>query len=239
MLNIEEKTDEILCEIVLDIHKLKEVPQILQQIIIKEAVVKLNIPLKKLNYKNYKNILRILNYQKTPVNNVVKGYLNIKIEDGKLHLSKKKYYAEENPTLKETVIKIPGETKLVETKYMVKMDVRKIENGFLEKFKRNKTKYDEAVDFDKISVPLMIRTRKPGDKFWPLGSPGIKKVKEFFINSKIPVLKRDTVPIVTMNGQPIWIVGFRIDERIRVTEGTRKLLIMKFEKEKGSSLLMA
>ena len=38
LLNIEGKTDEILSEIVLDIHKLKEVPQILQQIIIKEAV---------------------------------------------------------------------------------------------------------------------------------------------------------------------------------------------------------
>ena len=228
-LNIEGKTDEILSEIVLDIHKLKEVPQILQQIIIKEAVVRLKIPLKKLGYKNYKNILRILNYRKAPVNNVVKDYLNIKIEDGKLHLSKKKYYAEEHPTLKETVIKIPGETKLVEMKYMVKMEIRETENGFLEEFKRSRTKYDEAVDFDKISMPLTVRTRRQGDKFWPLGSPGIKKVKDFFINNKIPVLERDTVPIVTMDGQPIWIVGFRIDDRIRVTEETRKLLIMKFE----------
>ncbi len=227
---LEGKTDEILSEIVLDIHKLKEAPQILQQIIIKEAVVRLNIPLKKLSYKNYKNILSILNYQKTPVNNVVKGYLNIKIENGKLHLSKEKYYAEENPTLKETVIKIPGETKLVEMKHMVKTEIREIENGFLEEFKRSKTKYDEAVDFNKISDPLMIRTRRPGDRFWPLGSPGTQKVKDFFINNKIPVLERDTVPIVTMNDQPIWIVGFRIDDRIRVTEGTRKLLIMKFER---------
>jgi tRNA(Ile)-lysidine synthase len=229
LLNKEGKTDEILSEIVLDIHKLKEVPQILQQIIIKKAVVRLNIPLKKLGYKNYKNILSILNYRKTPVSNVVKGYLNVKIEDDKLHLSKMKYYVEEGPILKETAIKIPGETKLAETKYIVKMDIREIENGFFDEFKRNKTKYDEAVDFDKISAPLMIRTRKPGDRFWPLGSPGIKKVKDFFINSKIPVLERDTVPIVTMNDQPIWIVGFRIDDRIRITKETRRLLIMKLE----------
>ncbi len=229
LLNIEGKTDEILCEIVLDIHKLKEVPQILQQIIIKEAITRLNIPLKKLSYKNYKNILCILNYQKTPVNNVVKGYLNIKIEDGKLYLSKKRYYAEAHPTLKETVIKIPGETKLVQMKYTVKMEIRERKNGFLEEFKRSKTKYDEAVDFDKISIPLMIRTRRPGDKFWPLGSPGIQKVKDFFINNKFPMLERDTVPIVTMNGQPIWIVGFRIDDRIKITKETRKLLIMMFE----------
>lgn len=230
LLNIEGKTDEILNEIILDIHKIREVPQILQQVIIKEAVVRLNIPLKKLGYKNYKNILLILNYQKTPVNNVVKGYLNIKIEDGKLYLSKKKYYTENSPVLNETVIKIPGETKLVETKYIVKMDIREIENGFLEGFKRSRTKYDEAVDFDKVSVPLMIRTRRPGDKFWPLGSFGIQKVKDFFINNKIPLLERDTIPIVTMNGQPIWIVGFRIDDRIRITKETRRLLIMNVAK---------
>ncbi|MBS1259606.1 MAG: tRNA(Ile)-lysidine synthase [Candidatus Scalindua arabica] len=230
LLSVEGKTDEILSEIVLDMHKLKEIPQILQQIIIKEAVVRLNIPLKKLGYKNYKNILSILNYQKTPVSKAVKDYLNVKIEDGKLHLSKKKYYAEDSPVLNETVIKIPGETKLVETRYTVKMEIKEINNGFLEEFKLSRTKYDEAVDFDKISVPLMIRTRRPGDKFWPLGSPGIQKVKDFFINNKISMLERDTVPIVTMNGQPIWIVGFRIDDRIRVKKETKKLLIMKFEK---------
>ena len=229
MLNIEGETDEILSEIVLDIHKLKEVPQILQQLIIKEAIVRLKIPLKKLGYKNYKDILSILNYRNAPVSNVVKDYLNVKIEGGKLHLSKMKYYVEEGPVLNETVIKIPGETKLVETKYIVKMDIREIENGFLEWFKRSRTKYDEAVDFDKISVPLMIRTRRSGDKFWPLGSPGIQKVKDFFINNKIPMLERDTVPIVTMYDQPIWIVGFRIDDRIRITKETRRLLIMKLE----------
>ncbi|MDV5120866.1 MAG: tRNA lysidine(34) synthetase TilS [Candidatus Scalindua sp.] len=229
LLNIEGKTDEILSEIVLDIHKLKEVPQILQQLIIKEAIIRLKIPLKKLGYKNYKDILSILNYRNAPVSNVVKDYLNVKIEGGKLHLSKMKYYVEEGPVLNETVIKIPGETKLVETKYIVKMDIREIENGFLEGFKRSRTKYDEAVDFDKISVPLMIRTRRSGDKFWPLGSPGIQKVKDFFINNKIPMLERDTVPIVTMYDQPIWIVGFRIDDRIRITKETRRLLIMKLE----------
>jgi tRNA(Ile)-lysidine synthase len=140
-----------------------------------------------------------------------------------------KYYVEEGPILKETVIKIPGETKLVETKYIVKMEIKEIENGFLEGFKRSRTKYDEAVDFDKISVPLMIRTRRPGDKFWPLGSPGIQKVKDFFINNKIPMLERDTVPMVTMYDQPIWIVGFRIDDRIRITKDTKRLLIMKLE----------
>ncbi len=227
----EGKTGENSSEIVLDIHKLIKTPRILQQIIIREAIVRLNIPLKKISCKNYKNILNILNYQKKSLNNVVKGYLNIRIKDNELHLSKDKYYTEESLVLNKTVIKIPGETKLSEINCMVIMESRETEDGFLEEFKRTKTEYDEAVDIDKINMPLTVRTRRPGDRFWPLGSPGIQKVKEFFINNKVSVMERDTVPIITMNGKPIWIVGFRIDERIRITKETKKILIMKFKME--------
>ncbi len=223
------KTDEYFSEIILDIHKLRNVPQILQQIIIKEAIVRLNIPLKKISYKNYKNILNILNYQKMSLNNVVKDYLNIKVEDNELHLSKNKYCMEEGSVLNETVIKIPGETRLAEINCIVKMEIRETKDGFLEEFKRTKTKYDEAVDIDKINMLLTVRTRRPGDRLWPLGSPGIQKVKDFFINNKVPVMERDTIPIITMNDEPIWIVGFRIDERIRVTKETKKILIMRFK----------
>ncbi|MHC4307531.1 MAG: tRNA lysidine(34) synthetase TilS [Planctomycetota bacterium] len=61
-------------------------------------------------------------------------------------------------------------------------------------------------------------------------------MKDFFIDNKVPVMERDTVPIVTMNGQPIWIVGFRIDERIRVSEETTNLLMMTFEKTTNRSI---
>ncbi|MFV1976510.1 MAG: tRNA lysidine(34) synthetase TilS, partial [Candidatus Scalindua sp.] len=182
-----------------------------------------------LSYKNYNNILTILNSRKTPVNNSVKEYLNIRVEGNELYLSKNRYYVEESPVLNETEIKVPGETALVDMNCRVKTEIREIKNGFLEEFKQNKSNYEEAVDFDKVSLPLMVRTRRPGDRFWPLGSQGAKKIKDFFIDNKVPVMERDTVPIVTMNDQPIWIVGFRIDDRIRVSEETTNLLMMKLE----------
>jgi tRNA(Ile)-lysidine synthase len=222
-----DKSEE---RIVLDINKLRESPRILQQMIIKEAIIRLDIPLKKLRYKNYKDILITLNSGKTAVNNIVKKYLNVRREGNELHLSKSRYCAEESPVLSETEIKVPGETELVDMNCRVKTEIREIKYGFLEEFKRNKTNDEESVDFDKISMPLMVRTRRQGDRFWPLGSQGAKKIKDFFIDNKVPVMERDTVPIVTMNGQPIWIVGFRIDDRIRVSEETTNLLMMTFEK---------
>ncbi|MCP4266512.1 MAG: tRNA lysidine(34) synthetase TilS [Candidatus Brocadiaceae bacterium] len=215
-------------EIVFDVYKLKKAPQILQQIVIREAIVRLKIPLKKISYKNYEKILDIINSQKISSNNVVKDYLNIRITNNALHLSKDKYYTEEVSILSETVITIPGETILAEINSVIIMEIRETKDGFLEEFKRKKTKHDEAVDLDKIKMPLTVRTRMSGDRFCPLGSTGAQKVKDFFINNKVPVLERDTIPIITMSGRPIWIVGFRVDGRIRVTKETKNILIMKF-----------
>ena len=215
--------------ITLDINKLKGSPQILQQMIIKEAIIRLDIPLKKLSNRNYKDILNTINSRKTSAVNVVKEYLNIRREGNELYLSKNRYCVEESPVISETEIKVPGETELVDMNCRVKTEIREIENGFLKEFKQNKTAYEEAVDFDKISMPLTVRTRKQGDRFQPLGSRGLKKIKDFFIDNKVPVMERDTVPIVTMNGEPIWLVGFRIDDRIRVSEETINLLMIRFE----------
>ncbi|MDP6925037.1 MAG: tRNA lysidine(34) synthetase TilS [Candidatus Scalindua sp.] len=225
LINREEPMETI----ALDIHKLKESPQILQQMIIKEAIIRLNIPLKKLSNRNYKDILNTLNSKKTSAISVVKEYLNVRREGNELHLSKNKYCAEEIPVLSETEIKVPGETELADMNCRVTTEIREIKNGFLEEFKRNKTADEEAVDFDKVCMPLTVRTRKPGDRFQPLGSHGLKKIKDFFIDNKVSVMERDTVPIVTMNGEPIWVVGFRIDDRIRVSEETTNLLVMKFD----------
>ncbi len=178
-----DKSEE---RIVLDINKLRESPRILQQMIIKEAIIRLDIPLKKLRYKNYKDILITLNSGKTAVNNIVKKYLNVRREGNELHLSKSRYCAEESPVLSETEIKVPGETELVDMNCRVKTEIREIKYGFLEEFKRNKTNDEESVDFDKISMPLMVRTRRQGDRFWPLGSQGAKKIKDFFIDNKVP-----------------------------------------------------
>ncbi len=229
LMNRETMIEVSLETIVLDINKLKESPQILQQMIIKEAIIRLDIPLKKLNSRNYKDILNTLNSKKTTANSVVKEYLNVRREGNELHISKSRSCGEESPVFGETEITVPGDTDLVDMHCRINTEIREMKNGFLEEFKQNKTRYEEVVDFDKVSMPLTVRTRKPGDRFRPLGSHGERKIKDFFIDNKVPVMERDTVPIVTMIGQPIWIVGFRIDDRIRVSEETTKLLMMKFK----------
>ena len=220
-------------DIVLDITELKEMPAALQQFIIKEALIRMGVPLKKLGHNHYKVILDLIKSGKTLVDRCIKNYLIVCKDDKLLRLSRKKYHVEDKPVLERIELKAPGETKLDVLKYKVCIQVVSIKNGFLEEFKQNKSKYDEAVDFDKIELPISIRMRREGDRFWPLGSNGIKKLKDFFIDNKVPRMIRDSIPIIIMNGRPIWVVGYRIDDRVKITKETRTLLIMRVERYKG------
>ncbi len=76
----------------------------------------------------------------------------------------------------------------------------------------------------KVSFPLNIRNVKPGDKFKPLGSKGFKKIKDFFIDEKVPRFLRKTVPIVECKEGIIWVGGFRIDDRFKVDKREKNFL---------------
>jgi tRNA(Ile)-lysidine synthase len=66
--------------------------------------------------------------------------------------------------------------------------------------------------------PWTVRNRHPGDRFWPLGAPGHRKLHDLFIDRKIPRQARDRVPIVVdASGQIVWVVGLTIAHGYRVT----------------------
>jgi len=83
-------------------------------------------------------------------------------------------------------------------------------------------------NLDKVGSQLMVRTRQPGDRFQPLGMSQPKKLNEFMIDSKIPRSWRRRIPIVCSPQHILWVVGWRIDERVKVTEDTKKVLCLKF-----------
>ena len=73
-------------------------------------------------------------------------------------------------------------------------------------------KNDGAIYISGSTDHITVRSRKEGDIFFPSGMSGSKKVKEYFINEKIPRNKRNTIPIIEVNGQ-IASVGNRVDRR--------------------------
>lgn len=79
-------------------------------------------------------------------------------------------------------------------------------------------------DYDKLSFPLIIRNRKNGDKFKPLGFGHTKKLKDFFIDEKIDKDLRDHIPIIISNDQIIWIANYRMAEDFKVDAKTKKIV---------------
>ncbi len=79
-------------------------------------------------------------------------------------------------------------------------------------------------DYQRLQFPLKIRNFRPGDRFQPLGLRGTQKLKEFFIDHKIPRFERGKIPLLISGEMIAWIVGHRMDERVKVTEKTQQVL---------------
>lgn len=80
-------------------------------------------------------------------------------------------------------------------------------------------------DLEQIQLPLTIRTRKSGDRFYPKGMAGSKKVKSIFIDEKIDRSKRDLIPIVEdADGNILWIAGVKRSKFALITEKTKTYL---------------
>jgi len=87
-----------------------------------------------------------------------------------------------------------------------------------------------SFDLAKVGKELMVRRRRPGDRFQPLGMSQTKKLQDFMVDSRIPVSWRDRVPLICSPEQILWVVGWRIDDRVKVTEHTKDILLIKFER---------
>ncbi len=87
----------------------------------------------------------------------------------------------------------------------------------------------ETALFDAATLPfpLHVRSRKPGDFFYPSGFGKKKKLQDFFVDEKVPRDRRDSIPLLLSDGKVVWIVGYRTDERYRIDKNIVKGL--KFE----------
>ena len=89
------------------------------------------------------------------------------------------------------------------------------------------------LDADKINWPFSIRSRRPGDRFMPLGLDRLVKLKDFLINAKVGKYERDLVPVLDDGTKIIWIAGQRIDARVALDAGSTRFLKIAAENLKA------
>jgi tRNA(Ile)-lysidine synthase len=96
----------------------------------------------------------------------------------------------------------------------------------------NPKPFGAVFDYDKIleqGKHLLLRSRKEGDRIEPMGMQGTKKVKDIFIDKKIPAERRWEIPLLCVDNNVIWIVGYHKSRRFKLNEDTQNVLIVSFD----------
>jgi tRNA(Ile)-lysidine synthase len=96
-----------------------------------------------------------------------------------------------------------------------------------ESFRIPEDPFTGCFDSEKINFPVIIRNWRAGDYFYPLGMKQKKKLSDYFIDNKYSLPEKEKTLVMESGGNIVWIIGGRIDNRFRITESTRTVLIIK------------
>ena len=78
------------------------------------------------------------------------------------------------------------------------------------------------LDFDKLKFPLTLRHWRNADRFHPLGMKGSKLLSDFFVDLKYTEYQKQNVwLLVSADGDILWVVGYRIDDRFKIVNDTK------------------
>jgi tRNA(Ile)-lysidine synthase len=145
-------------------------------------------------------------------------------EYGKLFLERTKADRKTIPT-EGVQIEIPGRT--VFGRYMVEARIlRRDENeaGCFDRNDKGSERLIERFDLDKVKPPVVVRARRDGDRFAPLGLAAVKKVGKFLTDARATADLRRKVLVVEDSEKVIWLWPIRMSEQAKVTDRTRKIL---------------
>ncbi len=95
----------------------------------------------------------------------------------------------------------------------------------------NPDPFQVMLDADALSGELTLRPRRAGDRFRPLGMDGKSiKLKDFFINVKLPQRARDRYPLLCLDDEIIWVPGYRPAHHVRITDATQQTIFFALKK---------
>ncbi|MFC1939054.1 tRNA lysidine(34) synthetase TilS [Chloroflexota bacterium] len=199
-----------------------ELPPALKRQVLRISLDKLIGNLKDIEARHIEEIMNALSKPAGRSLNLPGG-LNFTIEYDRYLIGRNPLALSPLPPLgAELALTIPGRTRLggwhVEATIKDREDMLEESNSF--------TSY---LDLGETGDKLAVRSRRPSDRFCPLGMSQPKKLGEFMIDAKIPRLWRKRVPIVCSPQQIIWVVGWRIDDRVKVSQHTKRVLCLKFK----------
>lgn len=124
-------------------------------------------------------------------------------------------------------INLPGKTAVAKLGIQVHAELQAVVAAEL-------SSMQAVFDWNALQPPIFIRTRAEGDRFQPIGMKGTKKIKDFFIDAKIPRENRDKTAIFSDMKGIIWIAGHRQSERGKISKHTNSFLRLSISKQEDT-----
>jgi tRNA(Ile)-lysidine synthase len=220
-------------EVQLDLLKVCGLHRAVQKRIIRIAVRKVKGNLKGIENVHIEDTLSIMINGRTGTEIHLPSNLRIKRSYNTLKitvLSGEK----ENIEICEKDVKIPGETIIhgfstsIISSFEMDMQGRK-------SHKPEQNSFIQVFDHDKIKGGIKIRSRKDGDLFKPYKSTGTKKLKEYFIDNKVPKEERDKIPVLAKDNEIVWVIGHKISDKFKVTENTKSIIKLEYKKSEENT----
>ncbi|MBS4029022.1 MAG: tRNA lysidine(34) synthetase TilS [Ignavibacteriales bacterium] len=87
----------------------------------------------------------------------------------------------------------------------------------------------EYIDAGRLHDELVLRSWNAGDTFFPLGFAGKKKLSNFFIDMKVPLYEKKSIPLFTSGDEIVWVCGKRLDDRYKITPQTKQIVKLEYK----------
>lgn len=224
------RTDQ---ELVLNASALARKGRIVQAEIVRHAISRFDVGEQDLTFGHLKNVTDLIADQASGKQVTLPGGMTAQLIYNRLVISLPT--DEPRETIAEQVaIHLPGRTILPVRRMEIDCSVHQVSaDDIRERLHQSDQvlarhdRFEEWLDLDNIRPPLMVRSRQPGDRFWPLGAPGSKKLADFLSDTKVDPQERERVAVLCDQLGPIWIIGHRIDERVKLTRLTREVLCVQ------------
>ncbi len=223
--------------LVISIYKLLECPAVTAREAVKYVLINAGVEWRELKYSHVDAVFALAMSRKASARLDMPGDVSVRREYEFLYVGRESDFAAKGIGLDSTgpddlkydadwsaVLVPPGTVKIPSGLG----EITVVDEGMpdIATFAKDKTADEEIIDADAVRGVLCVRFARNGDRFRPLGAPGVRKLQDVFTDARVPAPQRRLAPVVCDDKGIIWVVGHRIADRVKITDKTTKPLAL-------------
>ena len=217
--------------LLLDRDKWKNLSLSMQRRTLRHAVTVLRVSGEDISFRTIDQAVQVAKFGSTGAQSVLPGNLILQLTyDGLLIKIDSEKILDNQPQLPSgeiLALPVPGEVKLASgwriTAQIVQLNLASVQ--------RNRDSWLAFVDIGEHEQ-LQVRSRKPGERIQPLGMDGRSlSLQDLMVNVKMPFELRQRWPLVTVKEKPVWLVGYHIDDRVKVSLDSQRVVLLSCKQD--------